>query len=76
MIKVPAMAGRSEVRFTWAPLREVGDVTVDIAYGGMWYVVVDAARVGLDLCPEQGRSICRFGEIAKAPGLPACLSLS
>jgi proline racemase len=43
----------------------VGQVTVDIAYGGMWYCVVDAASVGLELLPENGKEICRLGEMIK-----------
>jgi len=43
----------------------VGKVTVDIAYGGMFYVIVDAASVGLVLEPQNGREICRLGEMIK-----------
>ena len=44
----------------------LGPVTVDIAYGGMHYVVCDAAPLGLDLTPANGREICRLGEMIKA----------
>lgn len=44
---------------------EVGRVVVDIAYGGMWYVIVDAHSVGLTLDPSRGRDICRIGEMIK-----------
>ena len=43
----------------------LGEVTVDIAYGGMWYAVVDASSVGLELVPERGADICRLGEMIK-----------
>lgn len=44
----------------------LGDVKVDIAYGGMHYVIVDAASVGLaPLDPSRGREICRLGEMIK-----------
>tara|TARA_B110001452_G_scaffold140678_1_gene116983 strand:- start:3272 stop:4123 length:852 start_codon:yes stop_codon:yes gene_type:complete len=43
----------------------VGKVTMDIAYGGMWYAIVDAASVGLKLESAQGREICRLGEMIK-----------
>ena len=39
--------------------------TLDVAYGGMWYAIVDAASVGLRLEPSQGREICRLGEMIK-----------
>jgi proline racemase len=41
-------------------------VTVDVAYGGMFYVIVDAARLGLRLTPDEGRDIVRIGEMVKA----------
>lgn len=42
-----------------------GRVNVDIAFGGMWYVVVDARSVGLELTPEHGKAIVRLGEMIK-----------
>lgn len=44
----------------------VGDVRVDLAYGGMVYVLVDAAALGVDLAPENARSLVRIGEAVKA----------
>lgn len=44
----------------------LGTITVDVAYGGMWYVIVDAAHVGLDIVPAQGAEIVRLGELIKA----------
>ena len=44
----------------------LGKITVDVAYGGMWYVIVDAAQVGLDISPAQGAAIVRLGEMIKA----------
>ena len=44
----------------------LGKITVDVAYGGMWYVIVDAAQVGLDIVPAQGAEIVRLGELIKA----------
>merc|ERR1712139_391434 len=43
----------------------VGPVTLDIAYGGMFYAIVDAASVGLELKPDRGKDICRLGEMIK-----------
>ncbi len=44
----------------------LGAVTVDVAYGGMFYVIADAARFGLRLVPDEGRDIVRIGEMVKA----------
>jgi len=44
----------------------LGRVVVDVAYGGMFYVISDAAPWGLRLVPEEGREIVRIGEMIKA----------
>jgi proline racemase len=43
----------------------VGSVNVTVAYGGMFYALVDAESVGLELIPERGREIVRLGEMIK-----------
>jgi proline racemase len=45
---------------------QLGTVTVDVAYGGMFYVIADAARFGLRLTPDEGRDIVRISEMVKA----------
>jgi proline racemase len=45
---------------------ELGTVTVDVAYGGMFYVIADAAPFGFALTPDEGRSIVRVSEMIKA----------
>ena len=45
---------------------QLGSVKVDVAWGGMFYVIVDAAAVGLRLTPDEGRDIVRVGEMVKA----------
>ena len=44
----------------------LGTVVVDVAYGGMFYVIADAEPFGLALVPEEGRDIARIGEMIKA----------
>jgi proline racemase len=44
----------------------LGRVTVDVAWGGMFYVIADAAPFGLRLTPDEGREIVRIGEMIKA----------
>jgi proline racemase len=44
----------------------LGTVQVDVAWGGMFYVIADAAPFGLRLTPDEGRDIVRIGEMIKA----------
>ena len=44
----------------------LGSVTVDVAWGGMFYVIADAEPFGLRLTPDEGRDIVRIGEMIKA----------
>jgi len=39
---------------------------VDVAWGGMFYVIAEAAPFGLRLTPDEGRDITRIGELIKA----------
>ncbi len=45
---------------------ELGKVVVDVAYGGMFYVIADAEQVGLRLDPDEAGEITRVGEMIKA----------
>ena len=45
---------------------ELGAVNVDVAYGGMWYVIADADRLGLALTPENAAALARAGELLRA----------
>lgn len=60
---VPAFAVHLDVK---VEVRGLGTVTVDVAYGGMFYVIAEAAQVGLQLTPDEGRDIVRIGEMIKA----------
>ncbi len=44
----------------------LGAVTVDVAWGGMFYVIADAEPLGLKVVPEQARDLVRVGEMIKA----------
>jgi proline racemase len=59
---VPAFAAYLD-----APLEvpHLGKVIVDVAYGGMFYVISDAAQFGLRLVPEEGHEIARIGQMLK-----------
>ena len=45
---------------------KLGTVKVDVAFGGMFYVIADAGHFGLELTPDNGREIVRIGEMIKA----------
>ncbi len=44
----------------------LGTVSVDVAYGGMFYVIADAEPLGFRLTPDEGRDIVRVSEMIKA----------
>jgi proline racemase len=60
---VPAFAVHLDV---WVDIPELGTVRADIAYGGMFYVLADAARLGVELIAENAREIARVGEMLRA----------
>jgi proline racemase len=40
----------------------VGAITIDVAYGGMFYAIVDAERLGYAIAPEEARELAVLGE--------------
>jgi len=60
---VPAFAVHLDVPVETPHL---GTVVCDIAWGGMFYVIADAAQLGLRLTPDEGRDIVRVSEMIKA----------
>lgn len=60
---VPAFAVHLD---TEIDVPQLGKVTVDVAYGGMFYVISDATAFGLKLLPEEGGEIVKVGEMIKA----------
>src|SRR5918911_1751678 len=59
LTNVPAFAERLD-----APLEVdgVGTLTLDVAFGGMWYAIADAAALGFALEPHEARDLCALGE--------------
>lgn len=43
----------------------IGDLVVDIAWGGMAYAITDAKQLGLNLTPDEDQDICRLGQLVK-----------
>jgi len=60
---VPAFATHLD---TPVEVPHLGTVVVDVAYGGMFYVIADAERFGLRLTPDEGADIVRITEMVKA----------
>lgn len=44
----------------------LGELDVAVSYGGMIYVHVDAAQLGLALVPQEARRLCELGQAIKA----------
>ena len=59
LTNVPSFAARLD-----APLEVegLGTLTVDVAYGGMWYVIADAAALGFAIEPDEARDLSLAGE--------------
>jgi proline racemase len=62
LTNVPCFADRID-----APLEVdgLGSLTVDVAFGGMWYAIADAAALGFSLEPSEVRELCRAGELIR-----------
>jgi proline racemase len=60
---VPAFATHLDVP---VEVPQLGTVTVDVAYGGMFYVIAEAEPLGFELTPDEGRDIVRVSEMIKA----------
>jgi proline racemase len=44
----------------------IGELIVDVAYGGMFYLIVSADQLGLKITPENAADICEVGERIRA----------
>jgi proline racemase len=56
---VPSFANRLDAPLEVAGL---GALTVDVAFGGMWYAIADARSLGFALEPSEARELCEAGE--------------
>jgi trans-L-3-hydroxyproline dehydratase len=43
----------------------LGTLSVDVAFGGMWYAIADAAVLGFELVPDEARDLCIAGEAVR-----------
>ncbi len=60
---VPAFPAHLDVTIE---VPRLGRVTVDVAWGGMFYVMADAAALGVELTPDRGAAIARAGAMLTA----------
>jgi proline racemase len=60
---VPAFAVHRGARLE---VPSLGEVRVDVAWGGMFYVLADAAELGIPLEPDYGAQIARAGALLRA----------
>jgi proline racemase len=43
----------------------LGTITVDVAFGGMWYAIADATELGFAIEPSEARELSRVGELIR-----------
>jgi proline racemase len=60
---VPCFAERLDARLE---VEGLGTLSVDVAYGGMWYAIADAHALGFELTPEEARDLSLAGEKIRA----------
>ncbi len=59
---VPAFAVHLD---TEIDVPHLGPAVVDIAWGGMWYVIADSAQFGVDITPANGRELARISAMLR-----------
>jgi trans-L-3-hydroxyproline dehydratase len=62
LTNVPCFVGRLDAELDV----EGGRITVDVAYGGMWYAIADASALGFELVAEEARELSLAGEAIRA----------
>src|SRR5690242_6253245 len=63
LTNVPSFADRLDATLE---VEGFGTLTVDVAFGGMWYAIADAAALGFELEPAEARELCEAGERIRA----------
>ena len=62
LTNVPCFADRIDAALE---VEGLGTITVDVAFGGMWYAIADAAALGFALEPGDARDLSRIGEFIR-----------
>jgi proline racemase len=60
---VPCFVGQLDAELD---VEGIGRITVDVAYGGMWYAIADVSALGFELIPEEARDLSLVGEAIRA----------
>src|SRR3989440_3089950 len=63
LTNVPAFAAELSAALE---VEQLGTITVDVAFGGMWYAIADAAELGFAIEPHEARDLSRAGELIRA----------
>jgi len=63
LLNVPCFADRLDAQLEVPGL---GTLTVDVAFGGMWYAIADAQALGFSLEPSEARELSDVGERIRA----------
>jgi trans-L-3-hydroxyproline dehydratase len=63
LTNVPSFADRLDARLE---VEGLGPLTVDVAYGGMWYAIADASALGFAIEPHEARDLAIAGEAIRA----------
>jgi proline racemase len=59
LTNVPSFATRLDAALD---VDGIGTLTVDVAFGGMWYAIADASALGFSVAPSEARELCDVGE--------------
>ena len=60
---VPCFADRLDAELE---VEGLGTISVDVAYGGMWYAIADARALGFEIAPGEARELSLAGERIRA----------
>ena len=63
LTNVPSFAAHLDAEIE---VPEIGRLRVDVAYGGAFFVLVDAGPLGFEILPEEARRLVELGETIKA----------
>jgi len=59
---VPAFVAHLD---TTIDVPHLGPAIVDVAFGGMWYVIAEAAQFGIEITPANGRELARISAMLR-----------
>src|SRR3954465_12874237 len=59
LTNVPCFADRLDAQLE---VEALGTITVDVAFGGMWYAIADAQALGFELVPAEAHELSIAGE--------------